>query len=433
MTQPRVETAEFWAIPGLSAERRVAARDAWAAFWSSRALVWGAGIVAILAFGWASSTSARLDPLFLTLPFDDTFSNLLVAPGARFDAAWYLAIAENGYDVSGRAAFFPVLPGLTALGGALIGSSLVAGLLISSLSSLGALYLLHRLVTLDFDAERAKTAVWFVAWFPSAMVLSAVYTEGLFLLVSIGSLYAARLGKWPVAGALGAVAAASRSGGLLLIVPLLILYLYGPRADRHRREVGGGLRPRHPVRTDFLWVAAAVPAGLLAYLAYLGLATGDPLAPFSAQEVWHRTFVPLGGLALGLWSALDGAIELLIPSLRRPASAVGGGVSPPLLALRDIVLLGFLLGGLWLVHESSKRLPAAYTAYAACGLALPLSVPASGYALMSLPRFMFVLFPLWIALALWAHERDRVRPVMGLFGSLLAISTVLFVTWSWAP
>jgi hypothetical protein len=52
---------------------------------------------------------------------------------------------------------------------------------------------------------------------------------------------------------------------------------------------------------------------------------------------------------------------------------------------------------------------------------------------MSLPRFMFVLFPLWIALALWAHERDRVGPVMGVFGTLLVISTVLFVTWSWAP
>jgi hypothetical protein len=431
MTQPRVESPEFWALPGLTTERRIAARDAWAAFWSSRALVWGAGIVAIVVFGWSSGISSRLDPLYLTLPFDDPFSNLLVAPGARFDAAWYMAIAEHGYGVSGRAAFFPVFPGLTALGGALIGSTLLAGILISSACSLGALYLLHRLVTLDFDTERARTAVWFMAWFPSAMVLSAVYTEGLFLLVSIGSLYAARLGHWPVAGALGAVAAASRSSGVLLLVPLLILYLYGPRADRPGREVGAGLRPRHPIRADLLWVIAAVPVGLLASLAYLGLATGAPLEAFSAQEIWHRTFIPLGGLALGIWGALGGVLELVVPELGRPASAVG--VSPPLLALRDVALLGFLAAGLWLVHEASKRLPAAYTAYVACGLALPLSVPASGHALMSLPRFMFVLFPLWIALALWAHERDRVRPVMGVFGTLLAVSTALFVTWSLAP
>lgn len=52
---------------------------------------------------------------------------------------------------------------------------------------------------------------------------------------------------------------------------------------------------------------------------------------------------------------------------------------------------------------------------------------------MSLPRFMFVLFPLWIGLALWAYERDRVRPVIGVFGTLPVISTVIFVTWSSAP
>ena len=87
----------------------------------------------------------------------------------------------------------------------------------------------------------------------------------------------------------------------------------------------------------------------------------------------------------------------------------------------------------WLLYETSKRLPAAYTAYAVTGLALPLSVPASGYALMSLPRFMFVLFPLWIALALWAHERDQVKPVLVVFGTLLVISSGLFATWRWAP
>jgi hypothetical protein len=38
-------------------------------------------------------------------------------------------------------------------------------------------------------------------------------------------------------------------------------------------------------------------------------------------------------------------------------------------------------------------------AYAAVSLALPLSVPASDAPLMSLPRFMLVALPLWIALA----------------------------------
>jgi Mannosyltransferase (PIG-V) len=433
MARPSEGTAELWESPRLSLERRVAVRDAWGAFWSSRVLVWIAGMAAIVIFGWAGDTSARLDPLYLTIPSEQTFWNLLAAPAARFDSAWYLAIAEHGYGVTGRAAFFPVFPGLSALGGSLLGSPLLAGFIVSSASGLGALYLLHRLVALDFDLDTTRTVVYFVAWFPSAIVLSAVYTEALFLLVSIGSLYAARLGRWPAAGLLGGLAAASRSGGVILIVPLLILYLYGPRRDRPRAEIHERLGPRFPVEANILWILAGVPAGLLGYIAYLGISTGDPLSVLSAQSEWHRTFVPLGGLALGAWSALHGAFELLIPGVGRPASVVGNGVTPELLALRDIIYCCFLVASVWLIGEASRRLPVAYTAYAVCGLAVPLSMPAGGNALMSLPRFIWVLFPLWIALALWARERDRVRPVLVLLGTLLAISSALFATWTQAP
>jgi Mannosyltransferase (PIG-V) len=416
MTQ-KVETAESLALPRLSEARRAAARDAWAAFWSSRAIVWAAGMAAILAFGWASDTSARLDPFFTTVPFIDNFANLLVAPAARFDSAWYLAIAQHGYEVGGRSAFFPVFPGLVRVGGELTGSPLIAGMAISSCCGLGGLYLLHRLVALDFGVERARTVVWLAAWFPGAMVMSAVYSESLFLLVSIGAIYAARLGRWPLAGGLGAVAAATRSGGVIVIVPLLILYLY---ANRRRRA-------------DLLWVLFGVPAGLAAYVLFLGLTTGDPLSVFTAQAEWGRSFVPLGGIALGLWSALQGAFELIVPGIGRSSAAFAHGVPPEFVDIRDLVMLGFLAGGIWLCHEAARRLNPAYAAYAACGLALPLSVPAGGFPLMSLPRFQFVIFPLWIALGLWAHERRRVRQVLWLFGALLAISSSLFAVWGLAP
>jgi hypothetical protein len=431
MSRPQADTAELWALPRFGTERRAALAEVWKAFLTSRLIVWGAGIAAVLIFGWYPETSSRLDPLYTTLPFQDQLANLLVAPGARFDSAWYLAIADHGYDVSGRAAFFPVYPALTSLGGSLVGSPLIAGIALSSGCGLAALFLLHRLVALDFGEELARTTVWIVAWFPSALVLSAVYTEALFLALSVGSLYAGRLGRWRTAGLLGGVAAASRSGGIVLLVPLLILYLYGPRADRPG-TLAAGLRPRHPLRPDALWLLAGIPLGLASYLAFLGLATGDPFAAFSAQEVWERQFVPLGGIALGIWSALSGGFELIVPGVGRPAVEVARS-SPEILILRDIVLCGFMAAALWLAYEAAKRLPAAYSAYALAGLALPLSVPAAGHALMSLPRFMFVLFPLWIALALWAHERGRVRPVLWTLGTMLAACSALFTTWSWAP
>jgi hypothetical protein len=123
----------------------------------------------------------------------------------------------------------------------------------------------------------------------------------------------------------------------------------------------------------------------------------------------------------------------VVPGIARSPAAIAHGVSPPLIDIRDIAMFGFLALGIWLCQEASRRLNPAYTAYAVSGLALPLSVPAGGFALMSLPRFEFVIFPLWIALALWAHERQRVRQVLWLFGSLLATVSALFAVWGLAP
>ncbi len=432
MASPRPQTAEFWELPGLTAERREAVRDAWGAFWSSRLLIWAAGMATVLAFGWSEHNATRLDPLYLTLPFGDAFSNLLVAPAARFDSAWYLTIAQHGYDASGRPAFFPLLPALLRMLGSDVGAQVLAGIALSSICGMGGLYLLHRLVRLDFDLPHARSVVWLAAWFPGALVLSAVYTESLFLLLSIGSIYAARLGRWPIAGVLAGAAAASRSGGIVLIVPLLILYLYGPRADAPPQSPGSRLLPRYRLRPAVLWILVGVPAGLIAYMAYLGMNLGDPSAVFTAQDQWGRTFIPLGGLVTGIWSGVAGAWDLVVPGVGRQLDGPSL-VSPELLDLRDVFMLGFLVLGVWLVYECAKRLNLAYTAYAACGMALPVSVPAHGYPLMSLPRFMFVLFPLWIALALWTAERARYRRVLVVFGALMAASSGLFVEWVLAP
>jgi hypothetical protein len=358
----------------------------------------------------------------------------LAAPVARFDSIWYLTIAQHGYDVGSRAAFFPVLPGILATGNRLLGSATLVGVTVSLTSSLLALYLLHRLVALDFGRDSARSTIWIAAWFPGAMVLSALYSEPLFLLTSIASIYAARRGRWAVAGLLGGVAAATRSGGLLLLVPLLILYLYGPREDREADgQAVTWLRARYRPRLDLLWLLA-IPAGLALFMAYLAKTTGDPTAFFTAQAKWHRTFIPLGGIVGGLWSGLRSTIDLLVPGVGRSADSIGNAVPPAWIDVREVILCGFLLAGIWLLSECWRRLPVAYTAYAVSGLALALSVPARGSPLMSLPRFESVLFPLWIALGLWLHERGRrLTPVLVVFGLLMAVSSGLFAVWIMAP
>ena len=77
-------------------------------------------------------------------------------------------------------------------------------------------------------------------------------------------------------------------------------------------------------------------------------------------------------------------------------------------------------------------LPFAYGAYVIAALALPLSYPVSTQPLMSLPRFLIVLFPLMIWFAAWlsAHPRARVPVFVGSC-LLLAFFTAQFATWHW--
>jgi hypothetical protein len=79
-----------------------------------------------------------------------------------------------------------------------------------------------------------------------------------------------------------------------------------------------------------------------------------------------------------------------------------------------------------------RRLPLAYGAYVIAALALPLSYPVTSQPLMSLPRFLVVLFPLGIWFAAWLSEHPRAQwPALFCSGLLLAFFTAEFATWHW--
>src|SRR5262249_23608322 len=82
-------------LGSLEGERMVAVRDSWRALWSSRALVWIAGLSTLLTFGFGPVRNA-FNPPGVTRGFG-WLGDLLAAPAARWDAAWYLVIAHYGY------------------------------------------------------------------------------------------------------------------------------------------------------------------------------------------------------------------------------------------------------------------------------------------------------------------------------------------------
>jgi len=402
-----------------------ALRQSGSALLSSRAVIWAAGITTALIIGPGELAANGFNHHHLVTPFASQVANVVVAPAARGDAVWYLGIAQFGYHQADQTVFFPLYPALVAVGGEVLGGARAANLVAASLLSLGcavgALCLLYKLTALELGVDVARGAVWIYAWLPPAIFLSTVYPESLFLLLTVGSFFGARRGRWWLAALLGALAAATRNSGILLVAPLLILYLYGPRGDRPPDLPGRGLKPRYRPRVDIAWIAA-VPLGLLAYLVYLKLSLGHALTPFQAESHWHRSFVPLGGIPMGTWAGLQSLVAAA-PGL--PPTATMGD-------FRKIVELAFIAISLWLLWRSWKRLPIAYTTYAAIALALAVSAPTTGEPLRSLPRFSLVIFPLWISLALWATERRRVRVVVAACAPLVVLWSVLFTSWTWA-
>jgi hypothetical protein len=435
--------------------RRLAVRDSWRALWSSRALIWAAALVTIATYGYGPTRHA-FNPSGLTRGFG-WLGDALAAPAARWDAVWYEVIAHYGYRpdlgafTASRDAFFPLYPlGLRALGAT--GVPLVlGGVLFSTGALFVALYGIHRLTMLELGAARApawerfraraggssprevaRLAVLVTAFAPMAFFLSAVYSESLYLALSVGLLYAARRGRFALVGVLAAFAGATRSAGIVLVVPALILYLYGPRADRAPDFARArGLAVRYRPRRDVLWFALA-PVGLGLFMLYLGLSGGDALAPFHAQDVWGRHFAgPYVGAWDGLRAAFEGARQLVSMQQSHAYFAVGGQ-SAFIAAEHNLLLAAFLLAAVVATVGVLRTLPFAYGAYVIAALALPLSYPVTTQPLMSLPRFLVVLFPLTIWFAAWlsAHPRARV-PALVCSGLLLAFSTAQFATWHW--
>jgi hypothetical protein len=397
------------------AERLEALRAAGTTLMWTRLVVWAIAIAAAAVVGADPGNAHNFDQPALTHPFGGLGDSLL-SPLARWDSTWYLGIAHSGYDGPGTA-FFPLYPLL--LRALAPGGSPAALLVVSyavSLAALGgALYLFHRLVTLELGEQTARVAVPMLALFPGALWLGAPYAESLFLLLSIGAFYAARTGRWAWAGTCAALGSATRSAGVVLIVPLLVLWWRGGERRRLR---------------DLGWIALA-PAGLAVYSLYLALTLGDGFAYLHLQEVWFRSFAgPFGAIPDAAVAAFDGVRQLLSGSRDHVYFAAAGG-DPFSVAWHNIEMFGFLLFAALATAGVLRRLPLAYGAYVLAALALPLSFPVGPQPLMSLTRFLGVLFPLFMWLALACRTERRRRLVLAALALGLGAYTARYATWHW--
>ena len=82
----------------------------------------------------------------------------------------------------------------------------------------------HQGTMIKVGAVAVLGTLLLLAVFPTAVFFGAPYSESVFLLLAVGAFYAARTDRWAWAGTCAAAAAATRSAGVLLMLPLVMLW-----------------------------------------------------------------------------------------------------------------------------------------------------------------------------------------------------------------
>jgi hypothetical protein len=339
-----------------------------------------------------------------------------LVPWTRWDGLIYLDIADEGYEANGpeRTPFFPFFPMLMRLGAALGGPTALWGVLVSLIATFCSLYFVYQIAEKHWGQKVARNAVLTFAFFPTAFFLNAVYSEALFVAFAAGSYWAAYVRRdLLLAGLWGALAAATRNSGVLLLIPLFYLWL------RNRSEFGW----------RGLWELALVPAGLLGYMILLWYEFGDPLMFANAQTTgWGRELTnPLATLEKAWTSAAEGLKYVL-----DPATLFLGETAAPSLEASNTVNIIFLILFLVLMGIGFAILPPGLSVYSFLATLPAVLTPATGLPLMSLPRFLLGAFPLFFVLGyLLSYSRVALYLWLLVSASLGAAFTALFVSWRW--
>lgn len=336
--------------------------------------------------------------------------NELVNLQARWDTDFYHQIATTGYRwdpslfLHQNVVFFPLYPLLMRWGGALLGGHpLFAGTLISLVAFGAAITLLYRLAALELGEERAWPVILLVSTYPYAVFYSAVYTESLFLFLTVGAFYAMRRRHLVAAALAGVAAGLTRPNGFWLALPLVWMALTAP-GDSH--DVAGP-QPwwRQRWRIPAVLAALAPLAGVAIFSAYLFFRFGDALAWMHGQAAWG---MPL----LGRGPAPDPA---------RTAEDLRVKVSEVLVYTGDIAAFFWAA---WSILPVARRVGVAYALW----IAINIFPPVAAHLFISLGRFTAVLFPLFFLLALMLPQ-PRVARLAAAFAVCQVLLTVGFFLW----
>jgi hypothetical protein len=350
---------------------------------------------------------------------------------ANWDGRWYQRIATEGYTYDPNSmssvAFFPLYPLLASGIHHSTGMrSEWALLIVSHLALIASYYLFLRYLRIRRESQGSEKVVQYgfmaMVFFPTTFFFHMTYTESLFLLLLLATLFAIRLEKpLLLIAALIGLATATRPVGVAL-GPVFVLHLWNVSRSK----------------TDFflksLIYGPICLSGLIAYMTYLGWIFSDPFAFAQTQKHWAMQH-DITSLGDRLWCLIT--LQPLTDNFDPENPAYFGRPRNGLVDWLNIRLINvayFLLAvGMITVGSIKKWLTRDEIILSLFLLLIPLCTNGIVQGLTSHARFIAVIFPIYIVMG-------RLLYKMGWQGSTLVfcfmaiflfIYSTQFAAWYW--
>jgi hypothetical protein len=341
---------------------------------------------------------------------------VLVAPWARYDADWFHRILTTGYMTGdGTTSFHPLYPWLSYPLYRLGLDPNLSLLITSTLAALVLMGIFYRLARLEHEPSTAWVALVLLATFPVAFILFAPYTESLFLLWAVMAFFSMRKQRWVLAALFSFLAALTRQQGLFLALPLA----WAAWEASGKTLKGAG-------RIWYAWLTPlASPAGLVTWAIYrIGWLHEGKLDFSNIQGFIYSAFLSPSADKVVVGQAFRWPWDAIMMAISKAIHA------PELNVFVNLSLgIGFLIAFIiaWKHINIGDRL------YSLAIIAVSFCVTTGEIAYISLPRHLFLAFPVFIGMA-ESLQKPRQRQILFAIQILVMLFLVFcFVDNYWIP
>lgn len=285
-----------------------------------------------------------------------------VFPWANFDGIHYSNIAKYGY--TNQARFFPLLPLAMSVFPSPV--QFWVGFLFINICFFLALFVFKKLVEIDYSRDISKKTIINLLIFPTSFFFVCIYSESLFLLLTLLAFYFARKKRWLLACIFAALLTATRFVGIAILPALLYEFVSNKKINLREFAV-------------FL----IVPLGLIFY------------SIFNYYK-WHDFFYFIRAQGeLGNNRTVD-SLVLFPQTIFRYMKIISSVPVGYEWGIALLELTAFLFAAIFLYFAWRKKIRTSYLIFGLINFAIATMTGTFS----ALPRYVLTIFPIFIALAL---------------------------------